>query len=250
MVGGGDGDVQGGGHILLRGEGDAHGGVVLIDSHDSEGLVLPVQLHPDLVPQSGVGVPLIQVLHQPVADHADAPPAVQILLADGPARQQVRVVDSQVLLVDPGEGDVGIQPPVPGHAAAGGGGDADSGDSLAVPLPQGLQHLVGDQVLLFRRRHPQDGLHAAHAAGLLLEEHGDVGGPQGAHGPGDGPGEAVAHREDADDRGDADDDAQHGEKGAHLVGPEALQGHPDALTDPHSAPPPPCPPRRAGRPAW
>ena len=252
MVGGGNGDVQGSGHILLRGHGDAHHrGVVLVDAHDPEGQQLAAHIHPDVIAQGLVGIPLVELLHQLVADHADVPLPVHILPPDAPARQQIRAADVQILLVDAGEGDVGVQPSVLGHAAAGGGGETDAGDGLAVPLPQGVQHLIADKVPFVGGGHPQEGLQAPHAAiPLLLEENGDIGGAQGAHGPGDGPGEAAAHRENADDGTDADDDAQHGQKGAHLVGPKALQRYPDAFTDPHSAPPPPCLPGRAARPAW
>ena len=84
----------------------------------------------------------------------------------------------------------------------------------------------------------------------ILEAHHDIAGPQGAHGAGNRPGKSVAHRQNSDDRADADDNAQHGQDRAHFIGPQALQGQADTLTEPHSAPPPRCPPHRAARPAW
>ena len=48
-------------------------------------------------------------------------------------------------------------------------------------------------------------------------------------------GHAVAQTHDDDDRRDADDDAQHGQKGAELVAPDVLDGLAEGLKD-HAVP--------------
>ncbi len=47
---------------------------------------------------------------------------------------------------------------------------------------------------------------------------------------------ALAYRHQGDDRADADDDAQHGESGAHLVGGEGNESGADGVEDAHAAP--------------
>ena len=102
-----------------------------------------------------------------------------------------------------------------------------------------VDHLVGDQVV--RRRggvHEPPQRHTLGRAGgvvgiLLGQADRDVAHAHARHGIGDGAGHAVAHRDDGDDRRDADDDAQHGEQTAHLVAAHTGQRHRDILKELH-----------------
>ena len=53
---------------------------------------------------------------------------------------------------------------------------------------------------------------------------------------GEGAGEESPTVDDGDDRADADDDAQHGEQGAHLARPKAGKGHADVVKPLRPAP--------------
>ena len=70
-------------------------------------------------------------------------------------------------------------------------------------------------------------------AGILQADR-DVADAQRLHRVVDRPGQRAAQRHDGNDGGDADDDAQHGQDSAHLVGPEAGQRHADVVKQSHA----------------
>ena len=251
MLGRAEGEIGCRGHVLLGGHGIAHRRrIILIDPHHPEGQQLAIALDLYLAAQGGAEVAMKHVVHQLVADNAHIPAAINILLLYPPSGQQLQIVHRAILHIDAAEADVGVQPPVLGLPAARGFPNGDPAQILPVPLPQGAEHILCDQVVLLRADHAHHTHHAAGLVVLLPERNGNIAGSQPAHGAGNRAGQAVAHGQDADDRADADDNAQHGQQRTHFIGPQALQRQPDALTEPHSAPPPRCRPHTAARPAW
>ena len=67
----------------------------------------------------------------------------------------------------------------------------------------------------------------------MRQADGDVVRAHALHAGGDGVRHAARHRHDSDDRADADDDAQHREQRAHLVGPQAVEGKLDVFKQQH-----------------
>jgi hypothetical protein len=91
-------------------------------------------------------------------------------------------------------------------------------------------HLGGD--LFYRRGIERIGQHfdvfyaqgLVAAAVVLIRPDCDQVGADGLDLALNGGADAVAYGEQGDDGGDADDDAQHGQRGAHLVGQQAIKG--------------------------
>ena len=231
-MGGRHRDVEVGGLVRLRsraqqrGVGRVH---VFIDADDGEVVDVVVQRHADLLAQGvAVGEPGEHLFHEEVRDHGHVLCALHVAVGDRAAGEQVDVVDGEIGAVDAHDGDVRVLVAVLRLAAARALVDGVVLHALDL-LGQGVEHVDGEQVVLLRG----EDLHGFHVDQALLHGDGDVVDAQGGHRVGDGAGDRVAHAHDADDRADADDDAQHREQRAHLVGPQAVEGKLDVFKQQH-----------------
>ena len=113
---------------------------------------------------------------------------------------------------------------------------ADSVDAAAVKRAVIRQHLIRQQVLRAGSgwaEHARLRTLGVIAVAFLRQADGDVVRAHALHAGGDGVRHAARHRHDSDDRADADDDAQHREQRAHLVGPQAVEGKLDVFKQQH-----------------
>ena len=164
---------------------------------------------------------------------------------------QIGPDDAHVL--PPGHVQIGEEPPLsqlltPVHGGLGVAVEHDLADSVElglvkflVPVAQsGLEGDIGGHA----GEHVRVGLHqVVHVRGVQI--HGGTVSPaphvglhhidaQLIHLFVDHPLDPVAQSQDDDDRGHADDDAQHGEQGAHLAGGQGLDGQTEGLSCVHA----------------
>ena len=160
--------------------------------------------------------------------------AVDVALGNRGARQHFDIVCIKIVCIDAVERQVGCLCPVLGLSACQRGGKADIFDGVRIAGTERLNHLVCHEILVLVAAHK-----AALLIGLGLQHHDDVAGAERAHLAVDGVGQSAAHRKNADDRADADDDAEHGEKRAHFARAQSLPGKADIFAEIHTRTSPP-----------
>ena len=232
LFGGLQGHIQGGGHLIAAaGQADAAilFFVVMVHTDDVKIIQTAVCFQLELLPDGvdGGNAPPEGILQKAVAHKGNLAFAVAVLR--GATVLYVHILSGKVFAVYPQQVQGGAV------AAAGHGtgahalGQLYSGHLIAEGIPVFLDHFIGDQVLgrggaWAKHSHGHAALIEAAVGAFLGEGHRQVVGPQAGHTVGDAAGEAFAHGDDGDHRADANDDAQHGEQGAHFVAAQAAQG--------------------------
>ena len=201
----------------------------MVHADDIEIIQAAVGLQLEFLPDGvdGGNAPPEGILQEAVAHQGHLALAVAVLR--GAAVGHVHVLGGEVVAVYPHQIQGGAVAAIGHGAGAHALGQLHGGHLIAEGIPVFLDHLIGDQVLgrggtWAEHPHGHAALIGIAVGAFLGEGHRQVVGPQAGHTIGDAAGEALAHRDDGDHRADADDDAQHGEQGAHFVAAQAAQG--------------------------
>ncbi len=185
-----------------------------------------------------------QVLHKFVRDHRDALFAADLAFVQVMARDDVDVVDPERVGVHALYPAIRLVVPVDRLSGSDTIRNRPAGDPVAECFQELVDHLVRNIVLrlvwtgpigvaVFVRPVRNVDLDAVRAH---IVEH-----------IGDRFGHRIAHSDDRNNRADADNDAEHGEQGAHLIGTQAVDRKRDVFLKVKHARRPLSSPRRSAR---